>query len=64
MDVLLGIVAVFFLGWALAHAEIGLRKSLRDIDRVTKPRRPFDHEADNVWADLERHALIRWRPDR
>jgi hypothetical protein len=54
------IIGIALLALALLKAERELRKNLRDIDRIQKRQGPpFDREHDDVWAELEKHALIR-----
>jgi hypothetical protein len=46
------ILAVFLLGYCLAHADIGLRQSRRQINEMPLPDKPFDGETEAVWAEL------------
>jgi hypothetical protein len=61
MLLLVEIVAIFLLGYCLAHADIGLRKSRRQIDEMPLPDKPFDGETEAVWAELAAHARDRDR---
>jgi hypothetical protein len=52
MLLLVELIAIFLLGYCLAHADIGLRKSRRRIDEMPLPDKPFDGETEAVWAEL------------
>lgn len=46
------ILAILLLGYFLARAEVGLRKSLHDIDDMPLPAGPYDDENEQVWFEI------------